>query len=123
DDEEVDPTTGQGQQVSGVNINVQRGGIGPSNSVSHTFQYSSAYDPLRGCVRPCSGDLTGPKGSPAFQVSVSSNWWLYFCIRINNQAETCTQIDLRQYGAAQPYFTSVTTVPVPVFSYGSVTTP
>jgi hypothetical protein len=123
DDEAVNPTTGQGQQVSGVNINVP-GGTGPNDPVSHTFQYSSAYDPLRRCVRPCSGDLTGPKGSPAFQVSVSSKWWLYFGISINGQPYTWTRINLQsQYGASQPYFTSVTTVPVPVFSDGSVVTP
>lgn len=122
DDEEVDPTSGQGSAQQGVNYGVP-GGTGPADPVTHVFQYSSAYDPLRGCVRPCSGDLTGPKGSPAFQVSVSSNWWLYFGVSINKQPYTWTQIDLTQYGAAQPYFTSVTTVPVPVFSYGSVTTP
>ena len=123
DDEEVDPNTGQGQQVPGVNIGVP-GGSGPNNPVSHVFQYSSAFNPLRGCVRPCTrSELTGPKGSPAFQVSVSSNWWLYFGISIDGLPFTWTQVDLTQYGAAQPYFTSVTTVPVPVFSYGSVTTP
>jgi hypothetical protein len=122
DDEEVDPNTGQGSQVAGVNIDVP-GGTGPDNPVSHVFQYSSAYNPLRRCVRPCPGDLNGPNGSPAFQVSVSSNWWLYSGISINGQPLTWTRIDLRDFGAPQPYFTSVTTVPVPVFSYGSVTTP
>lgn len=129
DDEEVDPITGQGKQAPGVNINVQRGGIGSSNSVSHVFQYSSAYDPLRGCVRPCQGEMRGPTtaqypaGTPAFQVTVSSNWWLWFGVCANQQACQWNIAPLRQLGASQDYFTSVTTVPVPVFSYGSVTTP
>jgi hypothetical protein len=126
DDAEVDPTTGQARQVSGVNYNVSSS-LG--QTVDHTFQYSSAFDPIRGCVRPCQGDLRGapmpgyPQGTPAFQVQVASNWLL--------QVQEClygacsgnwTTIDLTQFGSPTSYFTSVTTVPLFVVSYGSVTT-
>ncbi len=119
DDETVNPTTGQGTPTP-----LQTGGQDAAHPVTHTFQYSSAYDPLRGCVRPCSGDLTGPNGSPAFQVSVSSEWWLQEGIGVNGFGSVrWTTINLQDFGSSTPFFTTTTTVPVPVFSYGSVTTP
>jgi hypothetical protein len=124
DDAQVDPTSGQARQVSGVNYNVSSA-LG--QTVSHTFQYSSAFDPLRGCVRPCPGDLLGapmagyPQGTPAFQVSVSSNWFLQFQQCLNGLCGAWQNLDLRRFGSPTSYFTSVTTVPLFVLSYGSVT--
>jgi hypothetical protein len=126
DDEQVDPSSGQGQAVSGVNYNV------PSvlgQTINHTFQYSSGFNPLRRCVRPCQGDLLGPpmagypQGTPAFQVSVSSNWFLQVLQCLNGVCGAWQTINLQQFGSPTPFFTSVTTVPIFVVSYGSVITP
>lgn len=125
DDEQVDPTTGQAQRTPTVTSEVNQ-------PVSHTFDYSSAFDPIRQCVRPCPGDLTGPpmagypNGTPAFQVQVSSHWNLRYTETVTDfQGQTATltvdPVDLRQFGSPTPYFTSVTTVPLFVVSYGSVT--
>jgi hypothetical protein len=125
DDETVDPGTGVGTRTpaqSGI-------GYDPAHPVSHTFQYSSAYDPIGGCVRPCSGDMNGPNGAPAFQVAVSSEWDLYFSVSGHDWNGTrfyrSTQINLQDFGSptGTSYFIENVVVPVPVFSYGSVTTP
>ncbi len=124
DDEAVDPTTGQAQRTPTVTSGVNQ-------PVSHTFAYSSLFDPIRQCVRPCPGDLTGPpmagypNGTPAFQISVSSNWNLLYTERVTDfegqTATTSFTVDLRQFGSPTPYFTSATTLPLFVVSYGSVT--
>lgn len=124
DDETVDPKTGAGTQTPPV-----PGGEDPAHPVSHTFQYSSAYDPLRQCVRPCNGDVNGPNGAPAFQVNVSSEWDLFFSVGGHDADGTpffvSTQIDLRQFGSptGTSYFIENSLVPVPVLSYGPVNTP
>lgn len=122
-DEHIDPTSGQGQRVSGMNYNVD---TDVNQQLAHTFEYSSAFDPIRQCVRPCQGDLSGPpmagypNGTPAFQVQVASNWSLQFLQCLNGCGAWQT-IDLRQFGSPTPWFTSVTTTPLFVLSYGSVT--
>jgi hypothetical protein len=124
DDEQVNATTGQAQRSPVVTSGVNQ-------PVSHTFAYSSAFDPIRQCVRTCPGDLPGPPiagyphGTPAFQVSVASHWNLIYTERVTDfagQTATITYaVDLRQFGSPTSYFTSVTTLPLFVVSYGSVT--
>ena len=124
DDETVAADSGAGKPTADVS-----GGNDSNHPVSHTFEYSSAYDPLRGCVRPnsCSGDLTGPGGAPAFQVTVKSEWDLYYSVGGADWNGTGfyyqTYVNLTPFGSINPYFTETTVVPVSVLSYGSVTTP
>lgn len=124
DDEQVDPTTGVGRQSPPVASEVNQ-------PVSHTFAYSSAFDPIRQCVRPCPGNLKGPPipgypaGTPAFQITLASNWNLLYTLfvrQFDGQTATTTYtVDLRRFGSPTSYFTSVTTLPLFVTSYGSVT--
>jgi hypothetical protein len=125
DDEHVNPSTGQGQRTPTVTSVLDE-------QVTHTFEYSSAYDPIDRCTRPCSGDLKGPpapgypNGTPAFQVTVASTWILQIRQRATLEGNTgpwsdWETVDLRDFGAPASSFTSVTTLPLFVLSYGSVT--
>lgn len=124
DDETVD-----GVRVPGRNYNVVEVGTGEASAISHTFEYSSGFDPLRNCLRPCPGDALGPDlpghpgGSPAFQVTVSTVWevQLQECFSTGGP-RICTPwrfIDLRTLGAATADFTSTSLIPIPVVEYGA----
>ncbi len=124
DDAHVNPSSGFGQRTPSVSSSLNQ-------PVSHTFEYSSAYDPIRQCAHPCPGDLKGPpapgypNGTPAFQVRVASTWNLELSQRVVLEGRTSnwvTQtVDLRDFGSPTSYFTAVTTLPLFVLSYGSVT--
>jgi hypothetical protein len=117
-----------GQRIFGQNYGVPESGLGPAFAVSHSYDYASDYNPLRNCVRPCSGDRLGPplpgypNGSPAFQVLIQTTWRLQLCQRWTSGASggnTCTFIDLRTLGAPGQNFISSNLVPLPVLQYGA----
>lgn len=139
DDETVNPQNGQGERIPGTNDGVPSG-IGQANAPApHTFAYGSAFDPIRGCIRPplpstqpnCPGDIKGPaipgypNGTPAFQIQVAVNWDLQMDTTYwSNGGSTTTgwrTVDLRLFGAPNPWYTQVTLVPLFVVDGGAVT--
>jgi hypothetical protein len=118
-----------GTRIKGQNYGVVESGTGAGSALTHTFDYSSGYDPIRNCVRPCSGEALGPPlpghaaGSPAFQVTISSVWEveLQQCFATGGP-RTCTSwqvLDLRTLGSPAATFTATSLIPVPVVEYGA----